>query len=98
MQKFWVTKFCTVAPDVFSMVTAVFSLTYQTGNISSCAQSRRLQTVNFRGHTRIVGPQFGMCTKNLEVAPRFLENLCTLGIWFYLHLMDVPCSLNKLTL
>jgi hypothetical protein len=42
--------------------------------------------VNFRGYTRIVGPQFGtFCmllsgTKNLEVAPRFLENLCTLGI------------------
>lgn len=42
--------------------------------------------MNFRGHTRIVGPQFGTChmllsgTKNLEVAPRLLENLCTLGI------------------
>ena len=86
MQKFWVTKFCTVAPDIFGIVTAVFSLIYQTGSISSCAQSRRLQTVDFRGHIRIVGPHFGTCymllsgTKNLEVAPRFLENLCTLGI------------------
>lgn len=42
--------------------------------------------MNFRGHTRIVGPQFGTChvlllgTKNLEVAPGFLENLCTFVI------------------
>lgn len=86
MQKFWVTKFCTVAPGIFSIATSIFSRTYQTGNISLCAQSGRLQTVNFRGYARIVGPLFGTCrvlllgTKNLEVAPRFLENFCTLRI------------------
>jgi hypothetical protein len=73
-----------VAPDIFSIVSAVLSLTYQTGSISSCAQSGRLQTVNFRGHMRIVGPQFGTCYMlllgTLEVTPRFLENLYTLGI------------------
>ena len=86
MWKFWVTKYCAVAPDIFSIVSAVLSLTYQTGSISSFVQSGRLQTVNYTGHMRIVGPQFGTCcmlllgTKNLEVAPRFLENLCTLGV------------------
>lgn len=42
--------------------------------------------MNFRGHPRIVGLQCGTChmllsgSKNLEVAPRFLEYLCILGI------------------
>ena len=59
--------------------------------------------MNFRGHTRIVGPQFGTChmllsgTKNLEVAPRFLENLCIRGIvvsctsdgYYFLEQIDI---------
>lgn len=38
MQKFRVTKFCTVAPGIFSIVTAVFSRTYQTKYQFMCTE------------------------------------------------------------
>jgi len=51
-----VTKFCAVALNILSVITAVFPL--QQWRISRDAKSRERQiTVRFTGHSRIVGPR-----------------------------------------
>jgi len=53
------TKFCTVAPNTISIITAVFDLCTRMC-ISSYAPSRNHQiTFRFTGHSRTMGAQYG---------------------------------------
>jgi hypothetical protein len=67
----------------------VFSPLHTKVSYQFTSPSRKLQiTVRFTGHSRIVGPQYGMalasCDQsdvwNLDMAPSFLENFWTAGL------------------
>jgi hypothetical protein len=54
-------KFCTVAPNISSVIIAIFFFAYNKF-ISSQAQSgERQMTARFTGQSIIVGPQYGAC-------------------------------------
>ena len=76
MHKSWETKFYMVAPNLISIITAVFYVKNMI--ISACTLSRTTR-VRLTGNTRILCSDYGLfsChnsgTKNLKVALRCLE-------------------------
>jgi hypothetical protein len=54
------TEFYPVAPNIFSIITAVFSpLTYKNVYQLHAPGRKRQVTVTFTGHCTVVGPQYG---------------------------------------
>jgi hypothetical protein len=96
------TEFSVVAPSIYSIFIAV--PLHINMCISSHALSRNRQmVVRFVGHSRIVGSQYGTSchpsgAKNMEMAPTFLENLCTAvyarKTHTHTHTHTVDCSLR----
>jgi len=82
----WMTKFCTVAPNIFSIIIVVFFIVHT--KLCNCLHAptrKHHMLVRFTGRSRTSGPHDGNCTKNLEVEPRLLKNLQTPGINRFLY-------------
>jgi hypothetical protein len=78
-----VIKFCMVAPNMFSKITAAFLLTYSEVYIRHALSRKCQRTARHTGHDTTASPWYGTCfmsplgTWNIEVPPGFLEKLST---------------------
>lgn len=61
VQKSQVTKFCIVVPSIFSIIVAIFYLTYRNTYHFMCTHRQHQITVRFTGQSRIVGSQYVTC-------------------------------------
>ena len=80
-------KFCSVAPHIFTTIIAVLFHTYKMCVIAQTLSTKHQITVKFTGCSAmwVFGMELASChhsgTYNLEVAPRFLENLYNHGLY-----------------